>query len=216
MPSAGLYLLLCFWEWGKSSEKKNEIQIYKDVKGLFGGVCLLFVCMWTCDTIVCHHYAAGWIIVCTSVFTLCDHYSSFTVWFISSLIVFGVNYHSIRVCMISVWTYNSLVMTEFIFGTDLRRDSLFLTYSSVSSYFFFMWLLFSLPYFFPSFFLSFSTLLSSSSFSSPLALLLWSSSLPFLLLLPVAVLLAEELLLMFSFPEPLLDIDPSSSLGSRL
>lgn len=54
------------------------------------------------------------------------------------------------------------------------------------------------------------------SSSSPLALLLCSSSLPFLLLLPVAVLRAEELLLVFSFPEPLLDIEPSSSLGNRL
>lgn len=57
---------------------------------------------------------------------------------------------------------------------------------------------------------------SSSSSSSPLVLLLCSSSLPFLLLLPVAVLRAEELLLVFSFPEPLLDIEPSSSLGNRL
>lgn len=68
--------------------------------------------------------------------------------------------------------------------------------------------------------LSFSLLtpfhISSPSSSSPLVLLLCSSSLPFLLLLPVVVLRAEELLLVFSFPEPLLDIEPSSSLGNRL
>lgn len=51
---------------------------------------------------------------------------------------------------------------------------------------------------------------------SPLVLLLCSSSLPFLLLLLVVVLRAEELLLVFSFPEPWLDIEPSSSLGNRL
>lgn len=51
---------------------------------------------------------------------------------------------------------------------------------------------------------------------SPLALLLCSSSLPFLLLPPVAVLRADELLLVLSFPEPLLDMEPSSSLGNRL
>lgn len=115
-----------------------------------------------------------------------------------------------------------LAMKDFLMGTNIRRGRFFSIYPSIclcmclspntfpSSSFtgiisFFVYLLNPLPphlSFFPS--------------SSPLAPLLCSSSLPFLLLLPVAVLRAEELLLVFSFPEPLLDTEPSSSLGNLL
>lgn len=116
-----------------------------------------------------------------------------------------------------------LAMKDFLMGTNIRRGRFFSIYPSIclcmcpspntfpSSSFtgiisFFVYLLNPLP---PS-----SSLFPSSS--SPLAPLLCSSSLPFLLLLPVAVLRAEELLLVFSFPEPLLDTEPPSSLGNLL
>lgn len=185
--------------------------------------------------------SCGWVISCMSVFTLMSpswaHINcpsvKYMVWDNECLCVcvYWGNVSCIRnvcawgrrvyVCFSVLWCTLVNCWWQILWWANIRSDRLSVLDLSISvSVCLFCSLLNHFCLLPHLLLLSFSLLtpfhISSPSSSSPLVLLLCSSSLPFLLLLPVVVLRAEELLLVFSFPEPLLDIEPSSSLGNRL